>query len=195
MLPDFPSLKAPVIEAFTKELRAAVNARPLLRALHREYHPEGRGFSAMGETDQAQVSRYRRVAMPATLHAEEIIKDGSEALLGKVNDLAAGMAEAIEKGIRERLDKAASEGSPGVHVLTQSPTTFDEYLEGLEKHEIPFDHEGRPHLPRLVHSDPSLEARMRQWFEDDTCRTKMNAFLHRKKAQFDARESDRKLAD
>jgi hypothetical protein len=194
MLPDFVKVRKPIAEAVTHTLRQLIRQRPLIGAIQQEYFFEGHAWGAFGEDVDDGRHGFREIQTPSAVPTKELIERGPEALLSRLPELAAAMADQIEKRMLDRIVEAASEGGGKAVVQADMPETFDAWLDNLKALEIDFDSEGAPILPMMVGSG-ALLARLKSWESDPDNKTKLEAVLRAKREEFDAREGNRTLAD
>ncbi len=195
MLPDFPKVKQPITDRVNFALRRLVNSHPMLQGIGREFHQEGRSWAAYGESAEDKRHSYEHYELPHGLPVDELIADGPQAIVSRIPDLARPMAESIVEGLMKRIQEAAADENVTAARSAGNPQTFDEYLDALRGFKIEFGEDGKPRMPTMLITDPSLEPRIRGWLADPECREKLKALVEEKKVEFDARESNRTLAD
>ena len=73
--------------------------------------------------------------------------------------------------------------------------TFDRYLALIDRTELPFEPDGTPKMPSWEPPNPEVERRIASWLSDPALRTRLDELISRKREEWNARESDRKLVD
>lgn len=113
------------------------------------------------------------------------------------------LAEQVNKSAEERLSQVMPHFFDAFHRTSAAagtamdaggrPFSFELFLEGLERIELQFDRDGKPHLPTLV-VHPSMAEKLRSMPPPTAEQQKaLDDLIERKRTEFNARRRHRKL--
>lgn len=197
MLPDFPKLRAEVHEQILTALRRRIdNIDPILSKVRRFTQHEGRSM------------RYERIDAPPAESGPEEITAPFQVLLSDVPDLvgrklhdkleemAQELAKQQAKMFFRRVAETCDEVGNSIHANGQ-PLTAERILEMLERVQMNFGPDGKPTGEFVIHPDmaPAVKKAGEELERDPELKRRHDEIVRRKREEWVARESNRKLVD
>jgi hypothetical protein len=196
VLPDFVDAKREACQALTATLQDQVREDPFLGAMRSRRVFEGDGsvlVDAHGENFTTEMTHFR---FDTSVSREDVIALGIDAFIPRTTELAAGMRESQGRALVNALHQVTKQTG---NVLTSSGSdapSFDEFCKMYEKREWIFSPDGTPPTMQIMYAPgSSIEEKVKTWLADPECVARLNEIGARKKAEWDARESNRKLVD
>lgn len=197
MLPDFPELKQKLTRAIERYLRRRVREASLAMSVQQELLFEGDRLILSTEQGEAEQSLEAHSSEEYSISREELIRRGPSALTEVVTRMAEDLKKEQSATILQTVREAAE--AAGQVVKRQGGSfDFDALMEGLEKIDIDFDENGEPYLINIVVSPDvaeHLKGQFPVWEANSEYEARYNELIARKRAEWNARESNRKLVD
>jgi len=192
MLPDFPKIKRKVNELLTRYLQKLVRADPLLSKIKVQPCFEGNRLSSDVRTGE---SPFEQISGQAPVKRKDVIQKGLKVYFESIPVMADEVIKQMTEHLFGKVDQAVQETGNIVR-LKGKPLTPERYLELLEKTQIDFDDQGKPHIPTLVAS-PEIGIQLKQnfakWEKSPVHRQKFQELIERKREEWNDREGNRKL--
>jgi hypothetical protein len=198
VLPDFVKAKNEAKKSLMTLFRAVVNSEPLLANItKRTVVCEGDKFTVGDDMGEVATREFTRIGAEFSVSREDIINKGIvahlEALKRPAEEMQAQQAKMVIDGLNRATEKT------GNKVETQGKQLdFDLFIEGLSVVQIDFEPDGTPRLPSLL-IHPSQGARIaeliKEWEANPECDRRMKEVIEQKRAEWNARESSRRLVD
>lgn len=196
MLPDFPLLKDKVLKAIVRHASAEMLNDPLLSQAHHINHHEGNRFDGFSQ-EGAGEHDYHTAEHDISFNTSELISDGTSAVVRRIPEITAAMANQAKKGMFSTFEKAAEVSGNVVPPIEGEPTP--EYvLARYERLYLDFDTRGSPKLDSIVIVSNKPEAVQRareQLMSDPDYRKRFEALIEKKRTEWNNRESSRRLVD
>lgn len=197
MLPDFPQIKNSILKEINKYLRSASRESPMLSKIRVVHLFEGDSMATQTEDGESEKSPYEEISGKIQIDIGAIIEKGPSALIEDIQSAAEDMkqkqADLVFKKISEMTDRAGR-----VVDGRGKPFSFELFLEAIKTIDIDFDKDGKPRLPAL-HVSPILGAKLKiqlpEWEKNQDYKKQFDAVIEEKRKEWDARESNRILAD
>lgn len=194
MLPDFIKAKAEARKALMTILGDFVKSEPLLAEIPRRSISEGDRF-AVGNTDgEVDDGEFERIEWEVSVSNEDIIERGVlaylEVLKGAGEEIRTAQARTVIREIEKATEKTGN--------VSRGPLTFDTFIGMVERLDIAFAPDGSPKMPSIVagpEASAKLVVAMKEWEQDPDKKKRMDELLRQKKAEWDDRESNRRLVD
>ena len=199
MLPDFRELKDKLERSLTLRLRAQVRGRdPVLAMIKIVKQHEGRRHVYSTAEGRERSTNYQPTAAEITINQHETVNWGMADILKHVDGLADQLIGKILPNMFATLREVTNE-TGNIVDAGGKPFSFELFLESIEKVQIEFnDVTGDPELPTML-VDPTLFERIRgilpEWERNEEYKARYRALIARKRSDWDARESNRKLVD
>lgn len=197
MLPDFPEIKLVHQKIADQQIQIMVRQDPLFSLVRTEKHFEGNGLSIKRSNDETEKSHYKEISSKFTIEREQIIEKGIIAYIEHFNKVAEDIKRQQAQLLFSNIEEATSKTG---NIVDGKGRSFSPelFFQALEKIWIEFDDQGQPFLPTMVVS-PELGAKIKDklpvWDSDPDYKKKFDEIIEKKKAEWNDRESDRKLAD
>ncbi len=191
MLPDFPGVKTPIISALNSFLQKETYSHPRLAELRHIQFFEGEGWSQ----GVAEASRFREFRVPQTVSKAQIIERGAQVFAEQMSALAQAHAALMIGRLHEVAEEAIASGHPSFAKIALEELTIDSYLALIDRTELPFESDGTPKMPSWEPPNLEVERRIVGWLSDPALRGRFDEIVSRKREEWNARESDRKLVD
>lgn len=195
MLPDWPSVKSEIL----RELIEYVEKRKEVYMSHFAECPRSRVFEGTqsniirkdGDIDNTVMKQF---STEITYNSD--LPDLTFAdIFEKLDQVAKEFANKIVAHILETIDKSV-EKTGNVVDHAGKPFSADTFFEAIEQVWIEFGPDGKPHLPDFyIHPKmaDSVSKTIDAMKADPECEKRMNEIIHRKKEEWDARETSREL--
>lgn len=197
MLPDFPAIKKAISEAVNAYLRIAAKQDPLFSDIREEVHFEGNRMSSYTVDGELDESNYQEFKSGYEIKDDEIIEKGVVAFLEHFDRTSEEIKKQKSQLLFKKIDESTEKIGNQID-LKGEEVTFDHFLAMIQKIWIDFDEEGKPHMPRLVmHPDvgAKLAAKFKEWETNPENKKRFDELMAKKKAEWDDKESNRKLVD
>ncbi len=196
MLPDFPKIKESIRKAVNAYLRTSAKQDPLFSDILEEIHFEGNRMVSHTMGGDVHESNYKEFGSQYTVKDDDIIEKGIGAFVEHFEKTTEEIKKQKSHLLFEKMDQSAE--ITGNKVDVQGELTFEHFLQMIRKIWIDFDEEGKPHMPNLVmHPQTAAKwaAKFKAWEADPENKKKFDELMKAKKAEWDDRESNRKLVD
>lgn len=197
MLPDFPTVKARLQKNFLKDFASGVWETGIVGQFSKETHFEGSGYSFTTPGEVQETESYTQVSSSFTVTDKEVIAKGIIVYYEKLNQLIQEMQTPMEMDALQKIHEATEKTG---NVVDASNEEFDqEHIFRLyEMIEINFYEDGS--IPELTFVFPptlidKVRAKMDSWQNDPNFLEGLERVIRKKKEEWLARESNRKLAD
>lgn len=197
MLPDFPNAKRAIrkaqevfFEGRQKELLG-----PYFSEVPKRMMPEGNSLKQVYSTEMEHQTTLKPIVTNFNYTIDEIltnpwiifdrIAESAEAFVNQQMQLTFESLNAVLEKI-------------GNVVKTGGDFTIDNYLEALEKVEIPFDENDQPRLPQLLAGPQMIDkmiASMKEHENDIVRQGRMQQIIETKRKAWHDRKNSRKLVD
>lgn len=197
MLPDFPNLKREVALGFKRLLRVEVRRRTPLAAIGVQKAWEGDKIGTVDKDGKWQTKEYEETTGNVPLDKRKVKDLGIGALPEFAQDYAEQVAEAHAKAFYKAADEAAASGS-GAAAKGEGPLTMDTFLTCLDAMFMDFDDNDEPigiEIHRPAQFAESDKAMLALWEKDPVFKARFDAIITKKREEWRARESNRKLVD
>ena len=198
MLPDFIKVKDKLrkIQAYMMEHTLLSHMGPLAN-IPVSIIFEGNKTVVVREDGSVEEKNLEEATAELAIRLEEVENMTTEMVFDKINRVTEEMAGKLKKSFYEQLGRSATEVGNVVSVsVGGKPFSIDMYFEMLEKIEIDFDEAGNPGQiicpvnPKLF---PSIAKVISQAKDDPDTDRRYKAIMERKREEWRARESNRKL--
>ncbi len=197
MLPDFPNLKRKIVTALLRYLDALVRRNPLMSQIRQVSLLEGDRAVIRRQNGSIEECQFRETKGESSIRNADIIAMGPYAFLESHRTAASQIQSQQAELVLNRMSKAA-ESVGNVVDAGGKPFSFEVFMEALEKVWIDFDKDGKPKLPSF-HFGPALakgiERMQQERQRNPEYERAFGELMKRKKEEFDACESNRKLVD
>ena len=196
MFPDFLKTKEKLQKMLDDEMQKArlFHMGPLA-VVPESMIFEGDKTVVVREDGSVDEENLESIAVKLEVKFEEVEKMNHEMVLDKINSVTEEMAGKMAKSFYERLTKSAEEVGNVVSADGES-FSMDLFFDALEKIHIDFDEAGNPSQlistagPNLY---PSIVKVISQADDDPENDRRYKAIIERKREEWRARESNRKL--
>ena len=198
MLPDFPVQKARLMENLThyfeqkrREYLGFFSTFPSYR------NHEGDSWKIEREDDTVSESSYHAIESVFTIDLNEVPKLTLEKIMQKLDVVAEDMARQVSQGIIADINQALEESGRTVNAKGK-PFNKETFLEALDSIELNFDKAGELEPPAfLMHPKmwETIKDDVTSWEQDPELDARHKEVIARKKEEWRARESRRKLVD
>jgi hypothetical protein len=195
-LPDFPSLKSEISSLLLQVMKSYRDGQlgPFAKS-PRMYYREG------DEADYATVQGdvkdidFKDMTMQHDLTLSDLPRMTHEEILGVISSLGSDFGAKVAAAFYEHLGATLEEAGQTINNEGRS-ITADFILRMLDSIEIGFDDDGNPNPLDMVGGSTELRARIAEiQNEDEAFRQAAQQLMERKREQWIARESNRKLVD
>jgi hypothetical protein len=189
MLPDFPKTRSELEAMVVSQIKLRANEIFVVTKLIQEFtQHEGRQHQLPGPTGEFQKSEYESVGAEVLLKPEAVRDTNTAGLAQYMEGIASDLAKKHSEAFYRVLDKSLEQGHNSVGRLQGLPTQ-EEALELVEKIDW------SPNAVFVAHPDMAKQmgALWEDWKRDRTFMKKHEEIQARKKEEFRARESNRKL--
>jgi hypothetical protein len=198
MLPDFPTQKSRLVRFWTAYLRRKEREYLGYFATAPSYtHYEGDRWSIQREDGISSESTYREIEAEMSIPTNEVPNLTPDRIAQKLDSVAEKLAKQMRQGIMEDLNQAIDQ--TGTRVDAEgSPPTKELFLEMLDRMLLPFDKDGNLIPPAIIMHPTMWETHgeeMKNWEQDPEFRARHEEIVERKREEWRARESRRKLVD
>ena len=199
MLPDFRELKEKLERSVTLRLRAQVKRRdPVLAMIKIVKQHEGHRHVYSTDEGRERSTDYQPTVAEVTIDQHETVNWGMADIIKYVDGMADQMIGKIVPNMFATLREVTDE-TGNVVDAGGKPFSFELFLESIEKVQVEFDDvTGEPELPTMF-VDPKLFERIRgmlpEWEKNEEYKARYKELIARKRDDWDARESNRKLVD
>jgi hypothetical protein len=199
MLPDYPKLKRFARREFLLWTQREVpKVAPLLGQISRTRQHEGKSARLVRLDSSEAVLDYPESSVSFQIERSEMRSFNMGRLQERLRQVARDMAEIQEKMMFNKISEAADEAGNVVDGKG-APLDADHFLEALEKIEMTFDPQTLEPTGLSIVIHPSMAetvmARAAEWEKDPVFLARHQALMERKREEWRARESDRKLVD
>jgi hypothetical protein len=198
MLPDYPAQKARLLRFWTTYLRQ--KEREYLgyfatAPIHTHY--EGDRWTIQREDGTSSESTYREIEAEMSIPTDEVANLTPDRIARELDSVAQDLARKMRQGIMEDLNQAIDRAGTAVDAKG-GPLTKEAFLRLLDRMLLAFDKDGSLIPPAIVMHPRMWEAyeeEMKSWEQDPEFIALHEEIVERKREQWRARESCRKLVD
>jgi len=198
MLPDFPSIKRELKKVLSQFIDYINVDSPILSEIRKEKHYEGSGMSIDRENGEVEKTNYKEISSQLVIKNDDLIEKGFLAVLENFKNVATEFNKQMSKMLYEEVESAAKK-SGNIIEAGGKEFNFDMFIEMLEKIGMDFDDNGFPILPTISTGDPVLFNKIKdkftEWENNPEYKKRFQELIKRKKEEWDAKESSRKLVD
>jgi hypothetical protein len=199
MFPDFVKVKNIISERFTRYLQEAQMESGLLKGIKKEKYFEGNkhDFADIDEQPGENATEFNRLSAAFEVHEDDIIENGIDAYLKHFKALAEDLSGQMEASLLAAVSKATDKTGNIIDGKGKelSPEVL---LDALEKIALPFNKDGSYEPMTIVLHPEAYEkllAKMDEYDKDPAFKKRYDEIIQKKRAEWDARESNRKLVD
>ncbi|MFG1799503.1 hypothetical protein ACGFI4_04905 [Micromonospora carbonacea] len=195
-LPDYPSLKQDISAILSEVVERYRDAQlgPFARSPRMHYHE---GDTADFSTVQGEVKdvEFRDFSLEQRLTLSALPTMTHEEILGIMASFGSDFGSKVARSFHEHLGQTLEEAGQTVSI-EDGPIDADFLLRVLESLEIDFDDNGNPNPLDFVGGSGEVRRKILQiQSEDERFQEKSKEIMDRKREQWSARESNRKLVD
>ncbi len=195
MLPDFPKIKAELNKSLNKYSQFLHSKHPLLSQIRKERHYEGKEMSIDRENGVREISKYKEISSTLADKKEELIEKGFIAIIENIPNVIEDINKQISRLLFDRVEDAAKKSGNIIECKSRK-FDFDVFMDMLEKVSIEFTDQGVPMLPTISFSDPEyIKTKFIEWGSNKEYKERFQKLMEKKKKEWDAEESNRKLVD
>jgi len=194
LLPDFPVLKDELAKRLHDALDRMVDAKaPIFARIQTVVQHEGQlhTYDRIGATTKSEGPE--RIAIPVKVELAEVPDLVGDKLAVRMDALATEIAQQ-KMDLFHRKFKESAEEVGNAFDAKGAPLTQDMFLSMLERVDMEFRSNGQP-TADFGSTNPKIDARIREWFNDPSFQGKYNSIVDRKRDEWRDRESHRKLVD
>jgi len=197
MLPDFPKIKRDLKKILDKYITSINEKNPILSGIKKEKHYEGSEMRLDRENGEVERNNYKEISSMISIKNDELIEKGFPAVLENFNEVAIEFNKQMNKMVYEKVEVAAKKSGNIINAEGKE-FNFDMFMKMLEKISMDFDDNGIPILPTLS-INPELFNKVKdkftEWEENPEYKKRFQELIKRKKEEYGAEESSRKLVD
>jgi hypothetical protein len=198
MLPDFPTQKAKLFKFWTGYLQLKQREYLGHFAIAPSYtHHEGNRWTIQREDGTSSESTYRNIGAEMSIPTDEVPNLTPDRIAKELDSLAEKLARQMRQGIIESLNQATDQAGTRVDAKG-SPPTKELFIEVLDRMLLLFDKDGNLIPPAIVMHPRIWETHgeeMKNWEQDPEFSVRYEEIVERKREEWRARESRRKLVD
>jgi hypothetical protein len=198
MLPHFPKSHSEMIEIRNAQMIDAIySVSPILSQIPSRSQREGRQFTLQNEQGEIKEVDYKKVSIPIEVKMEEARGMTMEKFIEIAREPGTGMGKEMMRRLFEMLDKVTKETGNFVNT-GGNPISYDLLLTLLEKMQIDFGSDGNPIWPSLTLGSEALahlQRKLPEWLKDPGFQERLKTVVERKREEFYARETCRRLVD
>jgi hypothetical protein len=197
MLPDFPEIKRAAFQYLLRRIEELSHQGGVLNEMPIVTMHEGDISSTTsidGYTDEAAL---QKIESHYVVTDEEVIKNGFDAFLPKIQQVAGELSTQAEKIMLRKMEQVTEKTGHVVSAKGQGITPSI-LLEALEKMPIEFDKNGNIRgLVLILHPKQfeELKKRAQEWENDVEYKRAFSELMERKRKEWSDRENNRKLVD
>lgn len=197
MLPDYPEIKEKIANLLSDRLRRSMAEKlGFLGQIPKSIIQEGNRHVLIRDDGTTQETPYQKVSSSISITHDEMHSMETNVLFDKIDSAASELASQQAMMTFKTIDNEVSQAGNSVDA-NGAPFTAELFLNGLEKIQLDFDWvTQRPMLPSLVAHPSNMEKmklELSRLDEDPTCRSRFESIIAKKKDEWIARESNRKL--
>ncbi len=197
-LPSYRSLRKDIntlIEYASKQ--AIAQKMGTFGGLGNSVQHEGDAARFVGDDGSEHVVDYKEVVSERVVTDEELMTMQFADIIQMASNLGTDLGDQQARGVFEAVNQA-TEAVGNVLKTNGEKFTMEHFFKSLEMIDIDFDEEGNPKMPTMyIH--PSMSERMKEVMETEADTPENNKrheeLMKKKREEFDARESHRKLVD
>lgn len=198
MLPDLPELKKKLRLLLRERLRQSfARQAPVIGDIRRFKSHEGDTFTIHRLDGSMTTSTYQLTEAGFSIGRQELPTLAPQQLIAKIDEAAGKLAEQASKHFFQELNEAVTRVGNVVNAQGQ-PISPELIFQVLEKIELDFDEDGKPHGLTMVVGPKVAEAlRMLipKWEADPELNKRYQDLIGKKREEWRDRESRRKLVD
>ena len=191
MFPDFLKTKEKLEKMLYKMKEARLSHLGPLADVPVSLVFEGSKTVIIRADGSVQEVKPEKTTVELQVESEEVEKMTHEMVLNKMNRAAEEMAEKREKLFFEQIKKLTDEVG-NVVSADGKPLSIDLFFEAIEKIDIDFDEEGNPSMLMFV-ANPKTSPSITKILPQVEADPRYQAIIERKREEWRARESNRKL--
>lgn len=197
-LPSYRSLRNDINQIIEFSSRLGMAQRmSIFGGMQKMVQHEGDGAKFIYPDGSEDFTEYKEVVSERIITDEELMDMKLEDVLGMAQNLGNDIGDKKAKGIFQSVGEATKKTGNTVDSKGEK-FSIELFFETLSKIDIDFDEEGNPQMPTMyIH--PSMADRVREVMANDTNTPEhdklYNELIAKKKEEWNARESRRKLVD
>lgn len=197
MLPDYPTVKRKLATKMQDQLKQEFAQRlGFLNGIDRSIVFEGSRSKIVREDGSVQESDFQEISTALSISTKELESLTPEQMRVKIENAADELAQKQSSLAFETIRKEVEKVGNSFDAKGQ-PFTAELFLDGLENIEMDFDPvSNKPRLPTLVANPvniPRMQQELKRLDDDPECRRRFKEIIDRKRSDWVARESSRKL--
>jgi hypothetical protein len=196
MLPDFPKLKARLMDRHIRDIRAKVDAQmPVVSRIRSVRFHEGNCFSLERDDGVVESQGFIDVRAPIEISANLEFRETVQNLKERTEKLTLDFAAQLEKLFFERFHEITESVGNAVDMKGQ-PFTAESYLDSIERIDLDFDMFGLPIYPmHVIHPvmAETIQSQFARLGKESRLRDKANTLIERKRKDWRDREGRRRL--
>jgi hypothetical protein len=197
MLPDFPSAKNR-LKKFWDQYADDQQKRALgyFANMQSHHHYEGDSWVTNREDGSSSESNYKEIEASFQFQNDEIPNLTPSRIAEKLNQVAKEMADQLQKHIFETIMKEMEEVGR-VYNSVETELNYDMFLKSIESTMLSFDRENKPNFAFFVSPElgEKLKPKLKIWNEDIELKKRFDLVMARKRDEWYARETSRKLVE
>jgi hypothetical protein len=197
MLPDFINIKQATAKSLINLVRKEVaGGDPFLSQIRRRTVHEGHKLKMQAHEGEGSIVGFEEIEAAFSARHEEIIKDGPDAFIGPLLELATEL-QGKEAGLVFRRLEEITDATGNVVDARGREFSPELLLEMIEKADMGFDEQGNV-TSQIVISPRTMELvrdKLEEWYKDPGNKARVDALLDRKRQEWRDRENNRKLVD
>lgn len=199
MLPDFVKVKSIISKRFKSSLQAAQMESGLLKDIKTEKYFEGNklDFADVNEQPGENATEFTQISSAFEVHQDDIIENGINAYLKHFKALVEDLSGQLEANLLAVVSKATDKTG---NIIDAKGRELDPdlLLDALEKIALPFNEDGSFEPMTIVLPPDAYEKlmeKMAEWDKNPAFKKRHDEIIEKKRAEWDASESNRKLVD
>jgi len=192
MLPDFINFKKKVKAQLTKYLQSKMQNSSFIGQISRKPQHEGKTLISHTFDGHQDNITYQEISSGFTITKHDIILMGIDAFKEHIDKMALTMSDQQAKIFFQKLEKVTEKTGKVINAPGSCPQ--EAILKALDTIPVDFDESGKPDGLTFI-LPPNLKEKILALNQDIEFAKKWNALLDRKRSEWRARESHRKLVD
>ena len=195
MLPDYPDEKQKLMDFFNDYLQQKIDEKMRPFSYEKRFlHHEGNRWRIDRSDGSSLESTYDEVSGGFTIEDDEAINLTPDQIIGKLDIIADEMAAQMTRNMLRTMINAAIEAGKSIDP-NRKPFTKELFLEMITHVQIDFDRDGNPIMPTLIVPPGFDKSILEEWTNDPEMTKSYEELIRKKKEEWNARETRRKLVD
>jgi hypothetical protein len=196
MLPDFPTLKARLMDRHIRDMSTKIDAQmPVVSRIRSVRFHEGDCFSLERDDGVVESQGFVDVRAPIEIAANLEFRDTVQNLKERTEQVTLDFAAQLEKHFFERFHEITESVGNAVDMKGQ-PFTAESYLDSLERLDLDFDMFGFPIYPiHVIHPvmEETIRLELARFRTESSLRDRAETLIERKRKEWRDREGRRRL--